>query len=105
MRGCSFSLLIRSHLKNEQLVTGKFIAIASTTVETSNPLLELEPAIRLLGNYIERFDSVSARKEGGREGGKEGKIAGTPPSHLKTTAHTNHSPISPSLSPSLPPPL
>jgi len=56
------------HVQN---YTGKFIAIASTTVETSNPLQELEPAIRLLGNYIERFDSVSARKkERGREGGR-----------------------------------
>jgi hypothetical protein len=36
-------------------------------VETSNPLQELEPAIRLLGNFIERFDSVSGggwKKEG-----------------------------------------
>ncbi|KAJ1607802.1 putative rab GDI alpha [Cryptosporidium canis] len=32
---------------------GKYIAIISTTVETDNPLLEINPAIKLLGNSIE----------------------------------------------------
>lgn len=46
------------HISLYLLFTGRFIAIASTTVETGNPLQELEPAIKLLGNHIERFDSV-----------------------------------------------
>jgi hypothetical protein len=33
---------------------GKYIAIVSTTVETSAPLKEIEPAIKLLGDYLER---------------------------------------------------
>ena len=37
------------------LVIGKFIAICSTTVETSNPLKELEPGFALLGKVIERW--------------------------------------------------
>ncbi|KAK6591144.1 rab GDI alpha [Cryptosporidium xiaoi] len=32
---------------------GKYIAIISTTVETDNPILEINPAIKLLGNTIE----------------------------------------------------
>merc|ERR1719324_1548225 len=38
---------------------GKYIAIVSTTVETDDPKLELEPGIRLLGKLIARFDSVN----------------------------------------------
>lgn len=38
---------------------GKYIAIASTTVETSNPIQELAPGFSLLGKVLERFDSVS----------------------------------------------
>merc|ERR1719453_1955457 len=38
---------------------GKFIAIVSTTVETKNPLQELNPGISLLGSILERFDKVS----------------------------------------------
>mmetsp|Transcript_2506 Transcript_2506/g.3851 ORF Transcript_2506/g.3851 Transcript_2506/m.3851 type:complete len:466 (+) Transcript_2506:76-1473(+) len=38
---------------------GMYIAIVSTTVETSNPMAELNPGIALLGNIMERFDSVS----------------------------------------------
>lgn len=81
----------------QSLLTGKFIAIASTTVETSNPLQELEPAIRLLGNYIERFDSVRvAGTEGGREGRKGRR---TIPCHFETT--TSHHVLT--LFPSIPP--
>ena len=36
---------------------GIYIAIASTTVETADPLAE--PAIDLLGDVLERFDEVS----------------------------------------------
>ena len=38
---------------------GIYIAIASTTVETADPLAELAPAIDLLGDVLERFDEVS----------------------------------------------
>jgi len=34
---------------------GKYIAIASTTVETANPKKELEPALKLIGHSIEQF--------------------------------------------------
>lgn len=37
---------------------GKYIAIVSTEVETSEPLKEIEPGIQLLGKIEERFDSV-----------------------------------------------
>ena len=33
---------------------GKYVAIASTTVETSDPLAELAPAFELLGPVMER---------------------------------------------------
>lgn len=38
---------------------GKYIAIASTTVETNDPERELTPAFNLLGSIIEKFTSVS----------------------------------------------
>ncbi|CAM9887380.1 unnamed protein product [Chrysoparadoxa australica] len=38
---------------------GKYIAIASTTVETSNPISELAPAFQVIGPILERFDAVS----------------------------------------------
>lgn len=38
---------------------GFYVAIVSTTVETRNPLGELEPGINLLGNILERFDNVA----------------------------------------------
>lgn len=34
---------------------GKYIAIASTTVETSNPVQELKPGLDLLGKILERW--------------------------------------------------
>lgn len=36
-----------------------FIAICSTTVETEDPIRELNAGLKLLGNIVERFDSVS----------------------------------------------
>lgn len=36
-----------------------YIAIVSTTVETSNPIAELNPGIALLKDIVERFDSVN----------------------------------------------
>jgi len=38
---------------------GKYIAIASTTVETDHPEAELQPAFSIMGNIIEKFISVS----------------------------------------------
>eukprot|EP01035_Chromulina_nebulosa_P019913 gene19913-25870_t len=38
---------------------GKYIAIVSTTVETSNPIKEIEVGLQLLGKILERFDSVT----------------------------------------------
>lgn len=38
---------------------GKYIAIASTTVETKNPEAELEPAFKVLGSVLEKFTYVS----------------------------------------------
>lgn len=37
---------------------GKYVAICSTTVETSNPLAELAPAHNLLGSIMTKFDDV-----------------------------------------------
>jgi len=37
---------------------GKYIAIVSTTVETSNPVGELDPALAILGPIDEKFPSV-----------------------------------------------
>ena len=38
---------------------GKYIAIVSTTVETGNPINELQPGLALLGKILERFDAVT----------------------------------------------
>ncbi len=38
---------------------GKYIAIVSTTVETANPVQELEAGMMLLGPVDERFDSIT----------------------------------------------
>lgn len=35
---------------------GKYIAIVSTTVETNNPLAEVEVGVQLIGPYIDRFN-------------------------------------------------
>merc|ERR1711862_231526 len=37
----------------------KYVAIVSTVIETANPMNEIEPAIKLLGPVLERFDSIS----------------------------------------------
>jgi len=37
---------------------GKYIALVSTTVETSNPIAELDPGLKLLGPIDEKFPSV-----------------------------------------------
>lgn len=42
---------------------GKYIAIVSTTVETSTPLQEVSAGISLLGKVLVRFDDISEQKE------------------------------------------
>lgn len=37
---------------------GKYVAIASTTVETNDPLSELKPAFDLLGPVMQRYVTV-----------------------------------------------
>lgn len=48
-------------VSNAHLVCAKtfYVAIVSTTVETADPIRELDAGIRLLGNVVHRFDSVS----------------------------------------------
>ena len=47
-------------VSNSHQVTapGKYVAICSTTVETSDPLKELQPALALLGPIMTKFDDV-----------------------------------------------
>jgi len=52
---------------------GKFIALVSTTVETSNPIAELEPGLQLLGPIDEKFPSVYDMFEP-LEGGTKDKV-------------------------------
>lgn len=40
---------------HEVAPNGKYIAIVSTTVETANPIAELQPGIALLGPFLERY--------------------------------------------------
>ena len=41
---------------------GRYIAIASTTVETANPIAELAPGIALLGDILERYLILYSRR-------------------------------------------
>jgi len=49
--GCSYA--------HNVCAKGKYLAFVSTTVETANPHLEIEPGLRLLGHIDEKFISVS----------------------------------------------
>jgi len=51
--------------------TGKYIAIASTIVESSNPAQELKPGVDLLGKILERFDSVTDLLEPVQNGSRD----------------------------------
>lgn len=42
---------------------GLYIAMISTTVETSNPEEEIKPALELLGGVLEMFTNVSSLYE------------------------------------------
>ena len=59
----------------------KFLAIVSTTVETSNPEAELKPGLDLLGKIDEKFIAVSDIYEPTNDG-KENKVC-----FLKETQH------------------
>jgi len=51
--------------------TGKYVAIAATTVETSKPEAELEPALKKLGDIEEKFVYVSDIMEPLEDGKKD----------------------------------
>ena len=40
---------------------GKYIAIVSTTVESKNPINELQPGLALLGKILERYVMILLR--------------------------------------------
>mmetsp|Transcript_4060 Transcript_4060/g.6202 ORF Transcript_4060/g.6202 Transcript_4060/m.6202 type:complete len:468 (-) Transcript_4060:31-1434(-) len=68
---------------------GKFIAIASTTVETSDPSLELKPAFDLIGPVLDRFDAVSEAFEPVGSGKDDGCFISSSydaTSHFETTS-------------------
>jgi len=50
---------------------GFYIAIASTTVETNDPIAELDPAIRLLGPILDRFNYVTTLYEPNEDGASD----------------------------------
>jgi len=50
---------------------GRYVAIVSTTVETANPLNEIEAGLSLLGSIMERFDSVSDLYEPVADGARD----------------------------------
>jgi len=67
---------------------GKYIAIASTTVETSTPEKELEPAFALMGNIQEKFFYVSPTLVPTDDGTKDKCFVSTSydaTSHFETT--------------------
>lgn len=58
---------------NQVAAKGKFLAIISTTVETSSPEDELKAGLDLLGSYDEKFVWVSDLYEP-VDDGKESKV-------------------------------
>lgn len=66
-----------------------FVAICSTTVETSNPIAELKAAFDLIEPIDERFDSVSDSFAPVDDGSKDGMYvlpSLDPTSHLELAA-------------------
>ena len=53
---------------------GLYIAMISTTVETSNPQLEIKPALELLGDILEMFDEVTPLYEPTDDGSESNVI-------------------------------
>lgn len=67
---------------------GKFIAICSTTVETSDPVKELKPALDILGPIAEQFVSISDTYEPLSDGTNDKVFISTSydaTSHFETT--------------------
>lgn len=54
---------------------GLYIAMISTTVETDNPQKEIKPALDILGNVLEMFDSVQTVYEP-LDDGKKDQVSG-----------------------------
>ena len=52
-------------------IKGHYVAIVSTTVETSDPIAELDAGLRVLGRIEERFDSVSDLYESTSDGSSD----------------------------------
>lgn len=68
---------------------GAYIAIVSTTVETANPLAEIQVGVDLLGPYLERFDAISDTFEPMNDPSKDNchiSISYDATSHFETTA-------------------
>lgn len=58
---------------NAVAAQGKYLAIVSTTVETSDPEAELQPGLQLLGKIDKKFVWVSDQFEP-QDDGKESKV-------------------------------
>ncbi|CAI5745607.1 unnamed protein product [Peronospora destructor] len=68
---------------------GIYIAIVSTLAETSVPLQELEPGVKLLGPYLERFDAITDMFEPVTDGKEDNCFISAsydPTSHFETTS-------------------
>ncbi|OWZ15713.1 Rab GDP dissociation inhibitor alpha [Phytophthora megakarya] len=68
---------------------GIYIAIVSTLAETSVPLQELEPGVKLLGPYLERFDAITDMFEPVADGKEDNCFISSsydPTSHFETTS-------------------
>uniref|UniRef100_M4BH38 Rab GDP dissociation inhibitor n=1 Tax=Hyaloperonospora arabidopsidis (strain Emoy2) TaxID=559515 RepID=M4BH38_HYAAE len=68
---------------------GIYIAIVSTLAETSVPLQELEPGVKLLGPYLERFDIITDMFEAVADGKEDNcyiSASYDPTSHFETTS-------------------
>eukprot|EP00406_Dinophysis_acuminata_P004798 CAMPEP_0179230836 /NCGR_PEP_ID=MMETSP0797-20121207/11036_1 /TAXON_ID=47934 /ORGANISM="Dinophysis acuminata, Strain DAEP01" /LENGTH=457 /DNA_ID=CAMNT_0020937911 /DNA_START=111 /DNA_END=1484 /DNA_ORIENTATION=- len=64
----------------------KYVAIVSTIVETNDPKKEIEPAIKLLGPILERFDKISEYRVPTDDGTKDQVFVTTsydPTSHFE----------------------
>ncbi|KAJ0395975.1 hypothetical protein P43SY_008991 [Pythium insidiosum] len=68
---------------------GMYVAIVSTMAETSNPLSELDVGVKLLGPYLDRFDSISDMYEPVTDGSSDNCFISKsydPTSHFETTS-------------------
>ncbi|GLE04516.1 hypothetical protein PINS_up013471 [Pythium insidiosum] len=68
---------------------GMYVAIVSTMAETSDPLSELDVGVKLLGPYLDRFDSISDMYEPVDDGSRDNCFISKsydPTSHFETTS-------------------